>query len=59
MKNHSSMSHREVRKYRYQSTLSFGELVVESLPLPVTGVEQRKMGNQYMAYMRSLPKKRK
>lgn len=56
--NRSTQSHKQVKRYRYFQGESYGE-VVEHRPVAKSGAEQRKIGNQNMAYMRSLPKKRK
>ena len=56
--NRSTLSHREVKRFRYLKGEAYGE-VIERIPLAKSDVEQKKIGNDYMAYMYSLPKKKK
>ena len=51
-------SHKQVKRYRYFQGASYGE-IVENRLIAKSEAEQRKIGNNYMAYMRSLPKKKK
>ena len=51
------MSHREVKRYRYLQGVSYGQ-IVQNRPVAKTEAEQRKIGNEYMAFMRSLPKRK-
>lgn len=56
--NRSTHSHKQVKRYRYFQGESYGE-IVEVRPLPKSKDEEKKIGNQNMAYMRSLPKRKK
>lgn len=51
------MSHREVKRYRYLNGVAYGE-VIENLPKGKSDSEQKQIGNDYLAYLRSLPKKK-
>lgn len=52
------MSHREVKRYRYLNGVAYGE-VIENLPKGKSDAEQKQIGNDYLAYLHSLPKKKK
>ena len=54
----STLSHREVKRYRYLEGVAYGE-VLENRPVAKSDAEQRKMGNDYLEYLRTLPKKKK
>ena len=55
-KQRQSNSHREVRRYRFFKGYAVGQ-VKEDLPKPKTDAEAKKIGDNYLEYVRCLPKK--
>lgn len=55
--NDSNLSFREIKRYKYLHGVSYGE-VIEQRPLAKSFDEEKRVGNGYLEFMKSLPKKR-
>jgi len=56
VKERASNSHREVKRYRYYKGSAVGE-VKEAIPLPKNEKEKKQIGDHYLEFVKSLPKK--
>lgn len=53
----SNLSFREIKRYKYLHGISYGS-VVERRPMAKSFDEERRVGNGYLEFMKSLPKKK-
>lgn len=57
LRNSSSLTHRDVKRFRYYKGVSYGE-IIETKPIARSSEEIRRMGIHNFEYMKKLPKKR-